>query len=87
MSSLDNGEYIPYLTLSSEVIYSEHNPALFLRSMFPEATDEQIALFTIYTIGKFHDGVLMGLDIAGRDPIGEVEAYQIGVQDGLKREQ
>ena len=87
MNSLDNGEYIPYLTLSSEVVSSEHDPGLFLRSLFPGATDEQIALFTIYTIGKFHDGVLMGLDIAARDPIGEVEAYQIGVQDGLKREQ
>ena len=87
MNSLDNGEYIPYLTLSSEVVSSEHDPELFLRSLFPEATDEQIALFIIYTIGKFHDGVIMGLDIAGRDPIGEVEADQIGVQDGLKRYQ
>lgn len=85
MSYIDNGEYIPYLTLSKEVISSDHDPKLFLTSLFPEATAEQIELFIYYTIGKFLDGVLMGLDIAGRDPIGEVEAYQIGVNDGLNR--
>ncbi len=85
MSSLDNGEYIPYLTLSEEAILSEHNPKLFLLSLFPNASIEQIELFKLFAIGIFHNGLLMGLEVTGEEPIGEIEAYQMGVKDGLNQ--
>ncbi len=78
---------MPYLTLSEEIIAADHDPGLFLRSLFPDASDEQVALFALYTVGKFHDGVIQGLEIAGRDAIGEVEAYRIGVTEGFERAQ
>lgn len=85
--SIQNQEYVPYLRLSEEVIKADHNPGLFLRSLFPNATEEQVAIFNLYTVGKFHDGVIQGLEIAGRDAIGEIEAYKMGVTEGFNRSQ
>ncbi len=85
MSELDRGIYIPYLPTAEAVVAADSGPELFILSIFPDATDEQVALFIFYTIAKFHDGIIQGLEIAGREPIGEVEAYQLGVDEGLGR--
>ncbi len=77
------GHYTPYLALAEAVVDADSSPELFLHSLFPEASETQLAYFILYTIGKFHDGIMLGLEVAGRDPIDEVSAYQIGVQDGL----
>lgn len=76
---------IPYLATAEAVMEASHDPQLFLLSLFPEATAEQIAWFEHYTAGKILDGIHLGLEICGIDPIGEVEAYQLGVQEGLSR--
>lgn len=78
-------EYIEFLCTAESIVQADNSPELFIRSLFPEATNEQIATFRLYTIGKMHDGIVQGLVIAGRNPIGEVEAYQIGVNEGLSR--
>jgi hypothetical protein len=83
MSNLEGNRYIPYLATAEAIVETDNSPELFLRSLVPSATDEQIASFCLYTIGKFHDGIIQGLEIAGCDPIGEVEAFQTGVQEGF----
>ncbi len=84
--SYSNGEtYIPYLPTAEACLEADESPDLFFRSIVPDASDEQVGLFYLYTLGKLHDGIILGLDICGRDPIGEVEAYQFGVEDGLSR--
>jgi hypothetical protein len=40
-------------------------------------------VFTLYTIGKVHEGIVLGIDITGHDPVGEIEAYKVGVQEGF----
>jgi hypothetical protein len=85
MSELDQELYIPYLSTAEAIVTKDDGPELFIRSLFAGATDEQIALFTLYTIARLHDGIVQGLEIAGRDPIGEIAAYQMGVEEGLAR--
>ncbi len=77
-------EYIPYLPTAEAIIETDRSPELFLRALFPEATDEQIESFKLYTIAKFHDGIIQGLEIAGCDSINEIEVYQMGVREGLE---
>jgi len=77
----------PYLTFAEAEMADDNSPEVFLRSHFPEATDHQVQSFILYSISKFHAGVVSGLEISGVDPIGEVEAYQLGVKEGLARNQ
>ena len=85
VASSDQERHIPYLPTAEAVVAVDNGPELYLRSLFPDATDEQVASFTLYTIAKFHEGIVQGLEIAGNDPINELEAYQLGVQEGLDR--
>jgi hypothetical protein len=84
MSFPDKETDIPYLTTAEAILEADESPDLFLRSMFPYATPEQIAMFRLYTLGKMHDGITIGLGI-GNDPIANFTAYLIGVTDGLSR--
>lgn len=36
-----------------------------------------------FALGMIHEGIILGLNISGRDPIGEVEAYQSGIRDAI----
>jgi hypothetical protein len=86
--SYSNGKtYIPYLPTAEACLEADESPDLFLRSLVPDASDEQIEKFRYFILGILHDGIMLGLDICGHDPIGEVESYQLGVEDGLNRRQ
>lgn len=85
MSEKQPDTYIPFEATASSIIASDKTHARFLIALFPEATKEQIACFALYLTGIMHDGILMGLDLSGCNPIGEIEAYQIGVKEGLNR--
>lgn len=83
MPRANEAPYIPYLATAEAVVGTDNSPELFLRSLMPYITPEQLDIFILYTIGKILDGINLGLDITGHDPVGEVEAYKIGVQEGF----
>lgn len=76
---------VPYYTTAAEVVAADDSPELFLRSMFPEATPEQIELTKLYTIGKLLDGIDIGLGLCDSDDnISKVdEAFLRGVRAAL----
>lgn len=76
--------YIPYEALS-EAIIADRDPILFLLSLFPDATEEQKEIFWLFARGELLEGIHLGLNIAGRDPISEIEIYQKGVHEGLNQ--
>lgn len=86
MPSRETDSYIPYLATAEAITEVDDSPDLFLRSLFPDATFEQVVLFRLYTLGKLHDGIMLGLEVTGHDPIGEIEAYQQGIKDGQEHE-
>lgn len=79
--------YIPYLATAEAITAGDDSPELFLRSLFPGATDEQIASMRLYTTGKILDGIHYGLALSSEDPIGSLEAYRMGEIDGFERAQ
>jgi hypothetical protein len=85
MSELDSEVYVPYLALAEAIIQSDNSPELYLLSLFPNATKEQIASFILYSIGRYHAGMIQGLEISDYcDPIGLMDAYQAGINEGIE---
>jgi len=76
-----NPDEAAYLNLSREIVRIDISPELFLRSHFPEATQEQIDTATDFIVGVHHKGVHLGLEISEKT-IDEVDAYQLGLNDG-----
>lgn len=79
--------YIPYQATAEAITAGDDSPELFLRSLFPDATDEQITSMRLYTTGKILDGIHYGLALISEDPVGPLEAYRIGEADGFERAQ
>ncbi len=81
----DGQIYEEYFTLALAAAQEESNPDVFFLTHFPYLTDEELELIRLFVATKIHDGIRTGLDICGRDPMGEIEAYQEGVRDGLEQ--
>jgi hypothetical protein len=85
MSSQEQGTYIPYQATAEAISQADESPRLFLLSLFPDATPEQLEDFKSYTVGKLLDGIHYGLELSGHDPLSPLEAYRLGEADGFDR--
>ena len=70
---LDKNEYIPYLATEQEIVKAEREPDLFILSLFPDATDEQVAFFRLYDLGTFHAGLVHGVELGGHNLLDDLE--------------
>lgn len=78
-------EYIPYEATAKVIARGEESNENFLRSLVPDATDEQIDKFVHFVAGKIHDGIEYGLALSVADPVGALEAYRMGDTEGYAR--
>ncbi|HUP26324.1 MAG TPA: hypothetical protein VM124_01595 [Candidatus Limnocylindrales bacterium] len=76
--------FIPYHATAEAMAGQDDSPALFLRSLFPDATDEQVAQFEEYTAGKILDGIYYGLEATSNEPVAPIEAYRFGRAEGYE---
>ncbi len=82
ISETDPG--IPYLELSAKVVSSQHAPGIFIESLFPGASEDQVAMFTLYCIGIHLAGIELAHDlIDGQNLAKEAESYTKGYRDGF----
>lgn len=81
----ETNEHIPYLSVAEACMAADDTIDPFLLSLFDDVTAAQRYKFWQYVLGKFHDGIEVGLGISGSDPIGEIEAYKLGVTEGERR--
>lgn len=78
-------EYIPYEpTAHVEVVENGYDKD-FIGGVFPDATEQQIEVMVHHIKGRYHDGIEHGMALSDQDPIGPVEAYRMGEQDGFDR--
>lgn len=77
--------YVPYEATAEVIAASDDSPELFLRSLFPDATYEQIQTLRLYTAGKILDGIHYGLALSTEDPISPLRAHLMGVEDGYEQ--
>lgn len=77
-------EYIPYEATARHIVRSDETLEPFLRALLPGLTASQVQIITERFVGAVHDGITIGLDMSeGDDPMDVIDAYQLGVQDGL----
>ncbi len=82
----DNAEmYVPYQATAEAIATADESPRLFLLSLFPDATSEQMGSFYAYTTGKILDGIHLGLKLHDADPMSPLDAYKFGVEEGFDR--
>jgi hypothetical protein len=70
---LDENEYIPYLATAQAIVKAERAPDLFIRSLFPDATDEQVAVFYLHDLGTFHAGLVQGVELGGHNLLDDLD--------------
>jgi hypothetical protein len=87
MSESSPEVFVPYLAIAEAEIKYDNSPELYLLSLFPNATPEQIASFNLYSLAKFHDGLVHGVRITGEadNQMTVIEAYNLGVSEGIAR--
>lgn len=82
ISETDPG--IPYLGLSAQVVPSQHAPEIFIKSLFPKASEDQVTMFVLYCVGIHHAGIELAHDlIDGRNLAQEAESYTRGYREGF----
>ncbi len=75
---------IPYLGISAQIVPEEHAPEVFIRSLFPDISPDQLAIFVLYCIGVHHSGIELACNmIDGQNLAKEAETYATGYRDGF----
>jgi hypothetical protein len=66
-------EGLLYECEAKAVIGADPYLQLYFTSFVPYASEEQLAAFQKIVTSLFRAGIILGLDISGTDPIGEIE--------------
>ncbi len=75
--------YVPYEITAVELEKTDESTAIFVRSLFPDASDEQIAMVKLFATGKILDGICQGIELNDLNPMATIDAYKQGYRNGF----